>query len=365
MYHQLGAAVYKRAMGEQPTNVELPTWFPLVVILDFILLAPVWVFTFYTLRTLYPTFAIIEDENPPAYEPLGATGDNETGDQDASGNPIKITSGRSQTVTSSIRSIFRLLRANGGIFANFRGLTVFIVQMALTNILMGIFSSTLGSGATPIATLLATLALVQFNTAWVHIAITPRSGLHFWNRLPPFKRTFEAVWKPVTLVWVASEVARWAPLLFAYLFGIELPEFGGDKELPELPEGQRAAFFTKSLVVFMLSIVCSVFIVIPAHVILVRVQASLLPTDDETVIPFDGSFEGRIEPAIVGGRGYATISDAWATFSKGAWRRLIFLYVKVTAVSLLVNIVAAVAIILPSTILIIKNSKVVGGQGPQ
>jgi hypothetical protein len=44
MYHQLGAAVYKRAMGEQPTNVELPTWFPLVVILDFILLAPVWVF---------------------------------------------------------------------------------------------------------------------------------------------------------------------------------------------------------------------------------------------------------------------------------------------------------------------------------
>lgn len=45
MYQQIGKAVFKRAMGEQPgSHVELPTWFPLVIIVDLILLAPIWIF---------------------------------------------------------------------------------------------------------------------------------------------------------------------------------------------------------------------------------------------------------------------------------------------------------------------------------
>lgn len=36
-----------------------------------------------------------------------------------------------------------------------------------------------------------------------------------------------------------------------------------------------------------------------------------------------------MEAAIVGGRGFVTISDAWATFSGAAWRRLLFIYVNI------------------------------------
>lgn len=310
--------------------------------------------TQYTLQNLYPTFAIIEDENPPAYEPLSANTDGELG-----GNGPKLTDGRPRTVTSSLRSIFRLLRANGGLRANFRGLSIYVAQAILTNMLMGIFSSTLGTFFIPVATLLATLVLVQFSTAWVHIAITPASKQHFWRRLPGFKRTFEAVWKPVTLVWFTSEVARWLPALLAYAIGLDLPTFEDGNQAPQVPEKHLGAFFSKSAVVFIVTVICSVFIVIPAHVILTRIQASLLSPDEDPVIPFDASFEGRIEPAIVGGRGYATMADAWVTFSKGAWSRLVLLYVKVTLVSIAINIVAALAVVVPSVILVLKHSKTI------
>lgn len=314
--------------------------------------------TQYSLQNLYPTFAIIEDENPPAYEPLSINADNEQGHD---GSTRKPTDGRPRTVTSSLRSIFRLLRSNGGIRANFRGLSVYIVQGILTNILMGIFSSALGTYFIPIATLIATLALVQFNTAWVHIAITPGSQLHFWRRLPSFKRTFDAVWKPVTLVWFASEIARLIPALLTYAIGLELPTFEEGSQTPDLPEEHAGVFFSKAAVVFIVTVICSVFIVIPAHVILTRIQASLLSPDEDALIPFDASFEGRIEPAIVGGRGYATMADAWTTYSKSAWYRLVFLYFKVTLVTIAVNIVAALAVVVPSVILVMKNAKITNG----
>jgi hypothetical protein len=353
MLHHIGAAVYKRAVDDTITY-DLPSWTPLVVLANIILLLPIWLFTQYSLQNLYPTFAIIEDENPPAYEPLTIGTDNEQG---ATGP--KLTDGQPRTITSSLRSIYRLLRANGGKRANFRGLSIYIVQGILTNILVGIFSGTLGIFFTPVATLLATLALVQFSTAWVHIAITPRSNVHFWRRLPAFKRTFNAIWKPVTLFWLASEVARWLPALLAHAISLDLPTFQDGGESPNLPEKEHlAVFFSKTAAVWITTVICSVFIVIPAHVILTRVQASLISPDEDAVIPFDASFEGRIEPAIVGGRGYATMTDAWATYSKAAWFRLVFLYVKVTLVTIALNFIAALVFVVPSVILVLKNAEI-------
>lgn len=46
------------------------------------------------------------------------------------------------------------------------------------------------------------------------------------------------------------------------------------------------------------------------------------------MMPFDRSFQGRVQPAVVDGKGYATITDAWTTYSRAAWRRLLVLSAK-------------------------------------
>lgn len=313
----------------------------------------------YTFKQVYPVLAIIEDENPPAYEPVSLNDDDARSlpDQELGGAPSKPTDGRAQTVTSSFRAIHRLLRAHGGFRANFRGLACFLAQGLFASFLIGIFTGVLGVAASPVATLLASLTLVQFSTAWVHIVVSPRSPLHFWRRLPPFKRTFEATWKPVTIFWLATEVHRWVPELLGPLIGLNLPKVNWqDPFAVDEPTNDDLNILWQALVILIVSVAVAVLVVLPAHVVLVRVQASLLEPDQETIIPFDRSFEGRVEPAVVTGRGHATMKDAWVTFSRSAWRRLVILQIKIFAVAL-VGMFVIVGFLVPQVVLIMNSAK--------
>lgn len=198
----------------------------------------------------------------------------------------------------------------------------------------------LGTGSTPIATLLASLSLVQLSTVWVHVVISKQSPTRFWSRMPTFRRAFDATWRPTVLYWAVCELARWAPMLLSVV--MDIPGFLDPMTQGEGEDVQPVDAW-KALVVFLVTMAVGLFLVVPAHIILVRVQASLLPEDDDTIIPFDRTFEGRVEPAVVGGRGFATPADAWATFSRAAWKRLLFLYVKIfTVVAVGATLVAGV-----------------------
>ncbi|KAG5983475.1 hypothetical protein E4U55_008068 [Claviceps digitariae] len=351
----------KRAVqgGDDIRGYELPSWTVLVILVDILLLIPLVLLFEYTFKMIYPVFAMVEDENPPAYEPVALHEQSADAEGGAgigiTRNGFKPTRGQPRTVTSSFRAINRLLMANGGLQANFRGFSCFLVQAVLTSMVMGIFTGALGGLFYPIATLLASLTLVQFSTAWVHIVISEQSPLHFWSRLPPFRRTYEATWKAVTLYWLAREITRFIPIVTALILGLELPKNSGLNQ-PMDVDALDAAFITKSVIVTLITVACSVFVIIPAYVVLVRVQASLLPVEQSTIIPFDRSFEGRVEPEVVGGKGYATVTDAWTTFRKSSWRRLLTLYVKMFALSVGAVLVCS-AVIVPQVILIAKHSK--------
>ncbi|KND92921.1 hypothetical protein TOPH_02225 [Tolypocladium ophioglossoides CBS 100239] len=339
--------------GDDSPKYELPEWTWIVFLLDFIILLPILLIFDYTFKTVYPVFAMVEDENPPAYEPVSLNDDAASLADEPVRSSRKPTDGRARTVTSSMRAINRLLLANGGLRANFRGFFCALAQAFMTSVLMGFFTAAFGGLFTPVATLLAALALVQLSTAWVHIVISEPSKRHFWRRLPPFKRTFDATWKPVMLYWFAAEVTRWVPFVLAAILRLELPDFQlGDRTDVHQLDG---AFFGKSAIIVFVSLVCSIFLIIPANIILVRVQASLLPIDEDTIIRFDRSFEGKVEPAVVGGRGYVTMTDAWATFSRAAWRRLLTLYVKIFFVCIL-GVLLICALLLPEAVVIAKKS---------
>ncbi|GJN66845.1 hypothetical protein PLIIFM63780_004315 [Purpureocillium lilacinum] len=347
------------AVGSGDDNMpkyDLPSWTILVFLIDLVVLIPVFIIFDYTFKTVFPIFAMVEDENPPAYEPLSLNDNAADVEPEAQqqGGARKPTNGQPRTVTSSLRAVNRLLLSHGGFRAYFRGFFCLVAQGLATSALMGLFSAALGGFFTPIATLLASLALVQLSTAWVHIVISLPSRRHFWSRLPPFKRAFDATWKPVALYWLAAEVTRWLPLGLAWVLRVKIPNFDNNGKM-EL-DGLDAAWFVKGAAIVVFTIFASVFLIIPAKVILVRVQASLLPVEEDTVIPFDRSFEGKVEPAIVGGKGYVSIADAWETFSRTAWRRLLILYVKVFLVSM-VGVLITAALLVPQIVVIAKKTE--------
>lgn len=73
----------------------------------------------------------------------------------------------------------------------------------------------------------------------------------------------------------------------------------------------------------------AVLIVFPASVSLTRVQASMLPEENESIVPFDRTFGGKVKPEILGGSGAVSMLDAWKTFGWAARIRLVKLYAKI------------------------------------
>lgn len=364
MLQHVGTAVLKRAIqgndgngGDDGPRYDVPAWSYIIMLVNLILFIPLIFYVNYTVSEVYPVLAMVEDENPPAYEPVAL----EDGEEQTGRNPTKPTPGEGKAVSSSIRAMSRLLRANGGFKALFfRGFVCLFAQRIMTLMLVGIFMGALGHMFSPIATLLASLTLVQFSTAWTHIVITKHSDSAFWRRLPPFKRTFNATWKAVVLYWAASEVADWIPYALAALVGLDMPDI--ELNQPTRVPAPETSELVKALVVLIVGVLVPIFIVIPTRVILHRVQASLLPPDADTIIPFDRTFEGRVEAVVVSGIGYATITDAWATFSNAAWRRLVVLYVKVALIAV-GAIFLMTAIVIPEVLLVMLFSSKADSSG--
>ncbi len=297
---------------------------------------------------------MIEDENPPAYAPLSADEEHAAHAHDAAGRDARPTGGAPRTVTSSLRAVTRLLYAVAGVRGFFRGILFQAIQYLMTLVLVELFTQALGLYFTPLATLLAALTLVQFSAAWVHIVVThPVPGLSHFRRLPPFKRAFDATWRPILLNWVAFEFVRWVPAVLFELLDVHVPELkdGGRTDVSDVTGADMA----KMVLIAVISAFAGIALVIPTHVILVRVQASLLPVEDDAIIPFDRSFQGKVEPAVAGGRGYATIAEAWTTFSRAGWRRLITLYIKAFLVTMGVYALI-VAVAIPEFLLMVQKT---------
>ena len=266
-----------------------------------------------------------------------------------------------QPVTTSVRGTYRLLKSHGGYAAFLRGFGCIVVYGVAQSIVYGILSSLLPRVLAPFATILSMLCVVQLGAAWVHIIITPKSPLHFWQRLPPFGKTFRATYAATLLYFVAKEASAYAPYLVAKICGLTIPDFSK----PHEEWGEDYGDSKKSWVVVpivLTSIVTWALLQIPSRVVLVRIQASLLPPEAHTIVPFDRSFGGRVEPVVVGGKGYATIKEAIATFGLGSWKRLYMMCIKIFMWwSLLV--VAMSAIVMPQLMLMKKFAPPTEGGG--
>jgi len=186
----------------------------------------------------------------------------------------------------------------------------------------------------------ASVLCAQLSLGWTHIVISEPSPKAWFRRLPTIKM-WKKVAGPTALFAVAEQLSVMLPLYLAISLGLTRDP----NDIANLPDRQQKAIVAKSIGIFALGLILAFLVVIPANVTLTRVQASLLNDAEETIVPFDRSFGGKVIPEIVGGTGMVSILDAWKTFDWAARIRLIKTYVKVFLMQIAVTTLFTVVFI--------------------
>jgi len=283
----------------------------------------------YTFGRLIPALLMIESPQALLYEPL------DTIDPDAPINKNtdpELLIVKQQPITSSFRSTIKHLQAKAGFRARFRGITLFVAYSFALSAVSGIVGSIpfVPRGVAPV---LGAVLLANLSLAWTHIVISDPSPKPWFRRLPEAK-----VWKkiagPTAILAIAEQLTVVLPVLLGRLYGLDMDA----KAAANMSAPEKSAMALKGFSMFILCIVLGFVIVLPANVMLTRVQASLLSDDQETIVSFDRSFGGKVIPEIVGGSGVIGILDAWKSFDWSSRVRLVKAYAKVFAMQFALSV---------------------------
>jgi hypothetical protein len=239
---------------------------------------------------------------------------------------------KQQPITSSFRRTVKHLQAKGGKAARFRGFSIYLVNAFLVSSVSQIMNFLpfvpRGTGA-----VLATIALANFSMAWTHIVISEPSPKPWYRRIPA-ARLWKKVAGPTAVLAIAEQLTILLPTTLSILFGLH----DAPNEARNMNKQQVSMAGLKALSVAALGLILAFFLVLPANVTLSRVQASMLDDSEETIVPFDRSFGGKVVPEIIGGTGVIGLLDAWKTFDWNSRVRLVKAYVKVFAMQVAVSI---------------------------
>ncbi|GAP82960.1 putative ubiquitin carrier protein [Rosellinia necatrix] len=349
MYRDIATTLYKRGEASMD-GYQMPGWAWGIFALNTIIFVPIFLVVTYTFQHIYPTLAIVEDPSPPAYDPVSLNEDGQSIAEDGFPTTDAAAVSAAPAITSSLRSTHRAVYSIAGWRSLFRGYASYLFLVVSMGLVAGIF---VGIGVPSlVAAPLIAVTVAQPYAAWTHIVISTPSSKYFWQRLPPFKRAFQATALPIVLNVFAAELATFVPSLLARVLKMNAWDPSEPSKLPQY-NGDDA---WKGVVVLLAALAVQVLLVIPTQVVLTRVQASFLPEENDTIVPFDRSFGGKVEPAIVGGKGYINMIDAWKSFSRASWIRLVKLYVKIFFIVVAVSF-AWIAILIPEYILIANNSR--------
>ncbi|BCS17333.1 uncharacterized protein APUU_10161A [Aspergillus puulaauensis] len=278
----------------------------------------------YTYGALVPTLAIVEDsdsdlllrvDNDPANKQPGDPTAQDMGVEGVAAKPI----------TSKLRTTVRHLRARGGRLAIFRGF-----GMAMLGGFIGMVPSFRVQYSVVwllVAKLITAVLVANIHVAWVHIVISEPSSKSFYRRIPSF-RSLPKVFPAFALMYVGSSTVAATITFLGLLIA------GTENDTPvDFTKGVRESDF----IIYTIALLVGFLVSVPAEVIFTRVAASTLPEEDESIVPFDRSFGGKVAPAVTGG-GVLSIADAWNTFDRDGWKR----YIKATVKAWLMQVAAIV-----------------------
>jgi hypothetical protein len=179
----------------------------------------------------------------------------------------------------------------------------------------------------------ASMLFATWQMAWVHLVIadkSPRSsyrrmlGLQHWSRIAPAAALYNIlVCASFSLPLAARSLAGWTVM------------------------GVIATRGFSELLNFLISILPAIFFLlvsIPARAIYIRVAASMLPEEDDPIVPFDRLFGGKANPDMVGGGGKLGLKDAWITFELSARSRFFKIILKALAIEVTLGVVGTLLV---------------------
>ena len=236
---------------------------------------------------------------------------------------------KQKPITAKLRTAVKHLTAQGGRWARFRGLQVWLIYFGIHNLIVNLFAG----GAShplvrPFIAVITSIALCRLHMTWTHIVISAPSTKHWWQRIPSINAGKKVI-IPTAVFATAAEASIYVPAgLFVSVHDILRAKAANSDSRVEAQKLAVAALF----IIGLLALGIVLLIVIPANVTLKRVEASMLPEEDEAIVPFDRTFAGKVKPEILGGSGAVGMLDAWKTFDRSARIRLLKLYAKVFAI---------------------------------
>jgi hypothetical protein len=331
------AALSKPDNGEKPEQPHIPVWASLMVMITMHVFFALFFAVIYSYGFVVTTLTMIESNESDTYvavDTLPANNDDGSMPKPASSEPLlepEVLLVKNKPITSSIRRTINHLRSRYGYFSRFRGVSLFlclsVARLCIIQFLAAVFDSKNWIGFC-IASFIADLLLARWKMTWIHVVISEPSPKKWWRRAPPFN-TWLKIAPAVALRSVASQIAKVVPLVVGMSFGA----FKKMRDSGYQPgNGDVNAAGAQSLFVFVLAIALAVLVQLPATVIVVRVAASMLPDENETVVPFDRSFGGKVTPAIIGGQGKIGMVEAWKSFDWSSRMRLVKLICKIVAI---------------------------------
>jgi hypothetical protein len=362
--------------GEKPKMPKISPWAALLVTLTILGFAVLFFAIQYSYLNIVGTLTIIESPETDAYVPVNTLPPSNDDDDDDDSHPKPPASEpllepdllliKTKPITSSIRRTINHLRYNYGYASRFRGLALFLVWSLTHSLIVQFFgvprfmNNWLGFA---LASVIADVILARWELTWIHIVISePTPGRSWWRRAPAFKDSWVKIAPAVALRSVARQISAILPIVIGLSFGafrrMRDPGFEPSRKELYMACGQ-------SLFVFILAIILAACVQLPATVILVRVAASMLPEENETVVPFDRSFGGKVTPAIIGGQGKIGMLEAWKTFDWASRKRLLKLIGKVVAIFIALWVLVIFVVIAEAHLIVgAKNMrKIIGAIG--
>jgi hypothetical protein len=338
-----GMSLFKRGDGQDPVPVEIPTWGVFILVGTVIIFALVASSIEYTLKDVIATLTMVE--TPSAAITISPSTDSEDPDAPLEKEGLleagpTITLVRSKPITSKIRTTLRHLTSQGGRLARWRGLTAFVFYSLTTGLaahLLDMVVPRIVPARLMVLSAVAAILLARVHAAWTHIVISLPSTKRFYQRIPPMS-TLRQLWIPAAVKASAGYAAVYVAVGYARIFhlhNIDANKFSGYTGM------QWITLAFRIVGLFSIAIFSGLFVVLPATVTLTRIEASLLPEEEETIVPFDRTFGGKVVPTILGGTGCIGFIEAWRTFNWEARRRLVKLYVKTFFIMLAVSILMA------------------------
>ncbi|KAI0131212.1 hypothetical protein F4814DRAFT_445354 [Daldinia grandis] len=263
----------------------------------------------YVLGYVFLVLTSVETDAPASYAQI--PGEIVNDDTEGPKDPADEEDGMSaRPVTSSLRSTCRRLLSIGGKKSLFRGFACFVAYRLADYPIIFLL------GLIPfmpriVATGIASLITMQLHTAWTHIVISEPSAEPFWRRLPRFGLVLRATVVPTVIL---GSITGFEQVIIGsiLLSGVGFSLIG-------------------PLILLIVHSVYTFIAIIPAETVLARVQASLLPEEDQPIIELDPVFtQQKVE-----GKEYISTREAYKSVSRASWRRLYMLHVKYFGLSFL------------------------------